>query len=128
MPDPRLKLRISRPLLALMQAAASGLGPAVTLSAVASRCLRRWRRAGMPACAPAAVAAAEKGELATRDGSVPLSLELPPELVFRLTPKEIRAAIRFALDEAERCRRPACPVEIDPKDAETPYKIVEETE
>jgi hypothetical protein len=74
------------------------------------------------------VAAAEKGELATRDGSVPLSLELPPELVFRLTPKEIRAAIRFALDEAERCRRPACPVEIDPKDAETPYKIVEETE
>ena len=126
MPDPRYKLRMPRPLLARMQAAAAGLGPETTLSVVACRCLRRWRRAGMPN--RSGVAASEKRELATRTDSVPLSLEIPAELTLRLTPAEVRAAIRLALDELDHCRRPAPPVEIDPKDATVPYKIVEELE
>jgi len=124
MHDTRIKVRIPRELLARMQAAASGLGPDVTLSSVACRCLRRWRRAGMSLAL--VVAANEKRELATRAGSVPLSLEIPAELIFCLTQAEIRAAILFALDEADQRRRPARPVEIDPKDADVPYEIVEE--
>jgi hypothetical protein len=106
-----------------MQAATAALGPETTLSSIACRCLRRWRRSGMPAMP--AVAAAEKCGLATRADSVPLSLEIPAELTFRLTPAEIRTAILFALDEAER-RRPAPPIEIDPKDSVVLYEIVEE--
>ena len=126
MHDTRFKLRVPRELLARMQAAASGLGPDATLSGIVCRCLRRWRRAGMPASP--GVAANKKRELATRDGSVPLSLEIPAELTFRLTPAEIRAAILFALDAADRCRRPARPIEIDPNDAIVPYEIKEELE
>ena len=124
MPDRRTKLRMPRHLLARMQAAAAALGPETTLSVVVCRCLRRWRRSGMPPTP--AVATAEKCGMATRGGSVPLSLEIPAELAAQLTPAEIRMAIWFALDEAENRRRPALPVEIDPRDAIVPYKIVED--
>ena len=122
--DTRFKLRVPKELLARMQAAASGLGPDATLSGIACRCLRRWRRAGM--LAASGVAANKKRELATRNGSVPLSLEIPAELTFRLTPAEIRAAILFALDESDCRQRPMRPIEIDPNDAIVPYEIKEE--
>ena len=124
--DTRFKLRVPYPLLARMQATVTHLGHGITLSDVACRCLRRWRRAGMSYTS--GLAECEKRRLATRDDSVPISLEIPVELVFRLRPTEIRTAIRFALNEAEPRRRPVRPIEIDPKDVGVPYKSVEESE